>query len=230
MREPKRLPREEAFAVEHGCWSLVLRRPAPTAKPRPALFLDRDGVVVEDRDDYLRRVEDVVMIDGAAAVIRRANDLGVPVIIVTNQGGLGLGLYDWQAFAEVQETILSRLADDGARVDAVLACPYHPEAAAPYRHPDHPARKPNAGMLRHAADLLPLDIEGSWIVGDRATDLEAGRKAGLAGGVHVLTGYGQAHRAAALALGGSRFQAISAASIAEAGDLIPLLQPERLRR
>ncbi len=151
---------------------------------RPALFLDRDGVIVEDTH-HLSRPEDVEMITGAAEVIAAANIAGIPVIVVTNQSGVGQGLFTWSDFLAVQVRILSALAYGGARIDAVFACPNHPDAAPPWGHPDHPWRKPNPGMLLRGAACLPVDLGASWIVGDRWRDLEAGRRAGLAGGLYV---------------------------------------------
>jgi D-glycero-D-manno-heptose 1,7-bisphosphate phosphatase len=185
--------------------------------PRPALFLDRDGTIVEEVG-HLHRPEDVRLIGGAADVIAAANTLGVPVIVVTNQSGIGRGLFGWADLVAVEERIEAQLAVLGARVDAVLACPFHHEGRAPYRHPDHPARKPNAGLLLRAADAFALDLASSWIVGDRAGDMGAGRAAGLAGGIHVATGWGSepGERDAALAWAGCGYPVLGASSIAEA--------------
>jgi D-glycero-D-manno-heptose 1,7-bisphosphate phosphatase len=116
-------------------------------------------------------------------------------------------------------------AEDDAEIDAVFACPHHREGRHPYDHLDHPARKPRPGMLLRAADALDLDLSASWIVGDHATDIEAGLNAGLAGGIHVLTGHGGAsgQRADAIALASSTFRVEGAPSIAEAADVLPLL-------
>ena len=95
---------------------------------RPALFLDRDGAVVEDTE-YLCRAEDIVMIPGAAAVIAAANRLGIAVVLVTNQAGIGRGYYGWAEFKTVQQAIVAALAREGARLDAVYACAHHPEGA-----------------------------------------------------------------------------------------------------
>jgi len=181
----------------------------------PALFLDRDGVVVEEVD-YLHRVEDIAICASAAAVISAANKNAVPVVLVTNQAGIGRGYYGWAEFRAVQEAIQSAIAPEGAHFDAVYACPHHRDGQGAFAHPDHPARKPNPGMLQRAAAALDIDMARSWLVGDRAGDVEAARRAGLAGALHVLTGYGQAERAAALALSGPRFDVRGAASIAGA--------------
>ncbi len=175
--------------------------------PRPALFLDRDGVIVEDVH-HLRRPADVRMDADAAPIIARANAAGVPVVVITNQSGIGLGLFTWQDFLDVQARILAELADAGAWIDAVFACPNHPAADPPYGHPDHPCRKPNPGMLLRAAACLPIDLSRSWVVGDRWRDLEAGRRAGLAGG--LLVGEGRDEGEAATGPEDDAFRAIVA--------------------
>jgi len=167
---------------------------APTdAALRPAIFLDRDGCVIE-LGDYLHKPEDVRLIDGAAAAIAEWNRRGVPVVIVTNQSGIGRGYYDWDAFIATQAEVDRQLALGGAMVNAVVACPFHADALPPHRHPDHPARKPNPGMLRMAADWLRLDLARSWIIGDSLSDMRLVETARLAGGVHVMTGYGERDR------------------------------------
>jgi len=190
---------------------------------RPALFLDRDGVIVEDVG-YLHRPGDVRLVPGAAEVIAAANRLGVPVITVTNQSGIGRGLYGWAEFAETEARITADLAARGAHLDMVVACPFHADGAPPYRHPAHPCRKPQPGMILRAGARLGLDLARSWIVGDRAADLAAGRAAGLAGGLHVLTGHGQADRQEAQSMAAERFQVRLADSIVSAMDIIPQLE------
>lgn len=159
-----------------------------------ALFLDRDGVIVEEVN-YLHRVEDLQLIPGAAAAISRANARSIPVVIVTNQSGVGRGYYDWAAFAALQNELLKRLGEDGATVNMVLACGYHKDAAPPYRSDNHPWRKPRPGMLQSAAETLGFDLARSWLVGDSHSDIDAARNAGLAGAVHVLSGHGRRDRA-----------------------------------
>ena len=169
----------------------------PRKQSSPALFLDRDGVIVEETR-YLSRVEDVALVPGAAETVAMANQLGVPVVVVTNQAGIGRGYYNWEAFAEVEAAITGKLKLTGASVDAVIACPFHPEGIGGWRHHDHPARKPNPGMFHTAGSLLNLNLTRSWIVGDHSTDIQAGSKAGLQGGLHVLTGHGLRERESAL--------------------------------
>lgn len=204
-----------------GIW---VERPRRAAIPpgRPALFLDRDGVIVEDHG-FLTEPGDVRMIGGAARLIADANRRGVAVVVVTNQSGIGRGLFDWNAFVRVEARIRAELADASAELDAVLACPHHPQALPPYRRAHSPDRKPNPGMLLKAAALLDLSLGTSWIIGDRHTDLLAGKSAGLAGGLHVATGEGglAAERAAALALDDRHFRVAGIASIAGAAPWLP---------
>jgi D-glycero-D-manno-heptose 1,7-bisphosphate phosphatase len=199
-----------------GLWAepLAAARPVPV----PALFVDRDGVLVEE-SGYLARPEDVALIDGAADILGACNGAGVPVVVVTNQSGIGRGYYDWTDFAAVQARMLALLAEAGARVDAVYACAYHADGKGDYAVADHPWRKPGDGMLRAAAVALGLDLRRSWIIGDHATDMAAGRAGGLAGGVHVLTGHGQAERAAALAVASESYRLETADDIGDCAAL-----------
>lgn len=198
-------------------------RPQETARQRPALFLDRDGCVVVEAH-YLHKVENVELIPGAANLIAQANAQNIAVVFVTNQAGVGRGYFGWPDFFKVQHKILSELAKDGAQVDGVYASPYRINAKPPYDHPNHPSRKPNPGMLLAAAAELNLDLGRSWIVGDRAADLQAGLNAGLAGGVQVATGHGsrEGERENALALGSKDFRALSADSIAGVSRLVDM--------
>ncbi len=212
-----------AVLTPDGVFSQVFRAPPPDREKRPALFLDRDGVVAIEAH-YLHKAEDARLDPGSSAVIAEANRLGLPVVLVTNQAGIGYGYFGWDEFIAVQEKILSDLATAGARIDGVFACPHHAEGKPPYDHPDHPARKPNPGMLLMAGERLNLDLARSWIVGDRESDLAAGKNAGLAGGLQVLTGHGARarEREAALALADEDFKVFTGRSIADCPRLLPL--------
>jgi D-glycero-D-manno-heptose 1,7-bisphosphate phosphatase len=148
---------------------------------RPAAFLDRDGVINVDLG-YVHRIEDLAWIEGAPQAIARLNRAGYLVIVVTNQSGIGRGYYDEAAMDAVHAEIRARLAAQGARIDAIYACPFHPEAEiARFRHPDHPDRKPNPGLLLRAMADFAIDRERSFMVGDKASDMEAARRAGVTG-------------------------------------------------
>ena len=212
----------ESFIDDGDLWSQIIENGG--TQGRPALILDRDGVVI-DEVVYIHRAQDVRLVPGGAAVIRAANERGVPVVIVTNQGGIGVRYYDWRHFADVQGKMLAELSDAGAAINAVFACPHHENGRGTFRHANHPARKPNPGMLLMAAEQLGIDLSASWIVGDRATDLRAGRNAGCAGGVHVRTGHGirQGEREDAMALAEDGFEVETLPSLAEVAGVIPFL-------
>lgn len=200
-----------------GLWREVLR-PPPAGPARPALFLDRDGVIVEDTG-YLHEPPLVALIPGAAALIKDCNLAGVPVLVVTNQSGVGRGLYGWADFMAVQARMIALIAQAGAVLDGVLACAYHADGEGAFAIADHPWRKPGSGMLLSAAETWPIDLTRSWIIGDRAGDLAAGKAAGLTGGVHVLTGHGPVDRAAARALADVDFQVHCADNVDDTGAL-----------
>ena len=157
---------------------------------RPAVFLDRDGTINAEVD-YLCRVEDVALIPGSAEAVARLNAAGFPVIVVTNQSGIGRGRFSWEAYRAVMGRLAELLSAHDARIDAAYVAPHHPCAKGEYCHPDHPDRKPNPGMLQRAAADLGLDLTRSWMVGDKDIDLQAGRNAGCRSAL-VLTGYGAA--------------------------------------
>ena len=167
-------------------------------RPASAVFLDRDGVVIEDHG-YVSRAADVRWIRGAVDSIRALNEAGLPVILITNQAGVGRGYYGWPEFADVQAAIYQGLSECKAWVDAVWACACHEDGSGEYRIAGHSHRKPNPGMLRDAATALNLDLAESWTVGDKLCDIEAGLRAGTRA-IHVETGYGAACRAEVLGI------------------------------
>jgi len=178
-----------------GLWCQIDRAAADGG---PALFLDRDGVIVVDTH-YLGRAADVRLLDGAAAAIARCNALRVPVVVVTNQAGIARGYYDWEGFQAVQATLSRALAAHGAHLDAVLACAYHAEGCGRLRVASHSWRKPSPGMIVAAAGRMNVDLSRSWIVGDSISDLAAGLAAGLAGGTLLATASSAQQQARSLA-------------------------------
>jgi D-glycero-D-manno-heptose 1,7-bisphosphate phosphatase len=160
------------------------------ASLRPGLLLDRDGVINED-SHYLHDPKDLVVIPGVVETIAAINRQGIPVAVVTNQAGIGRGKYDVQAYQSVNRAIEEQLRTGAARVDAWYFCPHRPDA-------DCPCRKPRPGMLLAAARDLELDLSRSLLVGDKVSDLEAGRAVG-ATTVLVRTGYGREVEAELLA-------------------------------
>jgi D-glycero-D-manno-heptose 1,7-bisphosphate phosphatase len=200
-----------------GCWAWT--GPA-RFDGRPALFLDRDGVIVEETN-YLGDPKDVAMIPAAAETIAAFNRAGVPVVVVTNQSGVARGYFSWADFEAVQAEIARQLAKAGAHVDAVFACAFHEKGQGALAIADHPWRKPAPGMLLEARARLGVELGRSFIVGDKGGDLGAGKAAGLAGGVHVATGHGgAAERAEALALRAADFDVMLGDDIGAARDLL----------
>jgi D-glycero-D-manno-heptose 1,7-bisphosphate phosphatase len=169
----------------------LYRRATPTAQNlRPAVFLDRDGVIVEEVG-YLHKVKDIAVIPSAPEAVARLNAAGIPVIVVTNQAGIGRGYYTWAEFEQVQLEIEARLRP--GIVDGVWACGYHGEGGVGDFRKDHPWRKPHPGMLLDAAEVMGIDLSRSWLIGDKVLDIECAIQAGLAGAVLVRTGYGAEH-------------------------------------
>ncbi|TPK89301.1 HAD-IIIA family hydrolase [Mesorhizobium sp. B2-4-12] len=145
---------------------------------RPALFLDRDGTINVDTS-YPSDPAQIVLRPEMLPVIRTANLSNLPAIIVSNQSGIARGYFGWPEFAAVNARLLALLEAHDCRVDLVLACAYHSSGTGELAIGDHPMRKPSPGMLLRARDLLDLDTSRSIIVGDKADDMEAGRRAGL---------------------------------------------------
>jgi D-glycero-D-manno-heptose 1,7-bisphosphate phosphatase len=154
----------------------------PPARPlRPALFLDRDGVLNED-EGYVYRWENFRWVSGAREAVAAFNRAGWLVIVVTNQSGVGRGFYTEEEMRALHARMAEDLAKTGGRIDAFYHAPQHPQATLDaYRHPDPPDRKPNPGMILRALSEWPIDREASLLVGDKPSDLEAAERAGIRG-------------------------------------------------
>jgi D-glycero-D-manno-heptose 1,7-bisphosphate phosphatase len=155
---------------------------------RPAVFLDRDGTVNVEKD-YLYRVEDFAFIPGAPEAIRRLNQAGFLVIVVTNQSGVARGFYSLDDVAALHRYIQGELAKAGARIDGFYRCPHHPTQGVGEFRRDCDCRKGRPGMLLQAAAEHRIDLSRSFMIGDKAADIEAGERAGCVP-LLVLTGYG----------------------------------------
>ncbi len=157
--------------------------------PREAVFLDRDGTLIEEVH-YLSAPEQVRLIPGAAEAVRRLNAAGVLVVVVTNQAGVAREYFPESRVAEVHAHLSALLAERGAHIDAYYYCPHHPtEGIGAYRVACE-CRKPKPGLLLTAACELDIDLSRSWMIGDKPCDAEAGTAAGCRA-VPVRTGYGQ---------------------------------------
>ena len=147
----------------------------------PAVFLDRDGVLIED-SGYPHLEEHLRLISGAAEAVRRLNGLGYLCVVVTNQSGVARGLFSEDQMKAFNALLVRRMAGKQAVIGAVYACPFHADAIDDrYRHADHPDRKPNPGMILRAIDEHHIDPARSFLIGDRPWDLEAARRAGVPG-------------------------------------------------
>jgi D-glycero-D-manno-heptose 1,7-bisphosphate phosphatase len=171
--------RSELVGVERVAVADVMTETAKTR--RPGVIFDRDGVLNVDHG-YVGQVERLEWVQGARRAIGRLNAAGIAVAVATNQSGVGRGYFDEAAVARVHEAMRADLAAEGARIEAIYVCPFIEGAAvAAYDHPDHPDRKPNPGMVLKAIAELNLDPARTLLIGDKASDLEAARRAGVAG-------------------------------------------------
>lgn len=156
------------------------RRELPHLLTRPAAFLDRDGVLNVD-SGYVHRPDQFTWIPGAKVAIRRFNDLGYRVVVVTNQAGVAHGLYSERDIDALHAFMQAELNDEGAFIDAFYYCPYHPAAKVEAYRCHHNDRKPGPGMILAAVADLRIDVERSVLIGDKESDMEAARHAGVRG-------------------------------------------------
>jgi D-glycero-D-manno-heptose 1,7-bisphosphate phosphatase len=166
----------------------------PEASGRRAVFLDRDGTIVED-PGFLHEPGRVRLLAGAAEAIKRLHEAGFLVVTISNQSGIARGLYTAAEYAAVQRRLGELLVKHGARLDGDYFCPHHPDFTGPCE-----CRKPGTKLFRDAAAALQIDLARSWYVGDRRSDVEPARALG-GRGVLVSTGEGARHADAARALG-----------------------------
>ena len=152
-----------------------------TVSRRPFVVLDRDGTVIVGRN-YLSNPDQVELIPGAAVSLRTLSQLGLGLIIATNQSGIGRGYFDQLTLGHIHERLCSLLETEGVRLDGIYYCPHTPDEACR-------CRKPEVGMLDQAASQVGLDPTASFVVGDNWSDIELGSRVG-ATTLLVRTGYG----------------------------------------
>jgi D-glycero-D-manno-heptose 1,7-bisphosphate phosphatase len=149
-----------------------------------ALFLDRDGVINVDHG-YVHRPDQFEFVSGIFELARFwTNELRRPIVVVTNQSGIGRGYFDERAYADLTRWMCDRFAAERAAIARVYHCPYHPEHGIGAYRRDHAWRKPNPGMIVQAASDLGLDLARSAIIGDTRSDIEAGAAGGI--GLRIL--------------------------------------------
>ena len=144
---------------------------AVAAGPTAAVLLDRDGVINHERRDYVRRWEEFAFLPGALAALRILAEIGLPVVVVTNQSAIGRGLVEAAVVEDIHRRMLARVRAEGGRIDAVLVCPHEPGAGCS-------CRKPLPGLFHEAARRLNLALGRSFYVGDSLTDFQVAREVG----------------------------------------------------
>ena len=143
-----------------------------------ALFLDRDGVINEDYG-YVHRIEDFHFRQGIFEVCRAAQNLGFLIVVVTNQSGIGRGLYTQAEYADLTAYMCEQFCREAISMAGVYSCPYHPEFGVGHYKQDSFSRKPRPGMFIRAASDLNINLQQSIMVGDKQSDRLAGEAAGI---------------------------------------------------
>ncbi len=160
--------------------------------PRPAVFLDRDGVLVREVN-HLHKPEQLDLLPGAAEGLKKLNAAGFITVLVTNQPVIARGMCTVNELKIIHNKMETLLGREGARLDAIYFCPHHPDRGFPEEVPEYKipcrCRKPNTGMIEQATEEFNIDLENSWIIGDTTVDIETARRAGIKS-ILVETGYG----------------------------------------
>jgi D-glycero-D-manno-heptose 1,7-bisphosphate phosphatase len=147
-------------------------------KLRPALFLDRDGVINVDHA-YVYKQDQCEFIEGVFELCRQAKELGYLIFVITNQAGIGRGYYTEQEFLEFTAWMCGTFEKQSASIDKVYYCPFHPEYGIGQYKVDSPMRKPGPGMILQAAEEFGVDLKRSVLLGDKESDIQAGLSAGV---------------------------------------------------
>jgi D-glycero-D-manno-heptose 1,7-bisphosphate phosphatase len=156
---------------------------------RPAVFLDRDGTLIEDMG-YINHIDRLHVFPWTGPAIRKLNEAGLPVVVITNQGGIAMGYFPEALVEEIHDKIRLVLNNSGAHLDGIYYCPHHPNGVVDGYRQNCQCRKPAPGMLLRAASELGIDLSRSFVVGDHFRDAETAFGIG-AKGILVLTGYGK---------------------------------------
>lgn len=154
-----------------------------------AVFLDRDGVITQDPPHYAHRIDQFALIEGSGAAIKKLNNENFKVIVITNQSGVARGYYEEIDVKLFNDEMIRQLIPFNAHIDAIYYCPHHPEAEVRKYRIDCDCRKPKPGMLIMGQIKYNIDFSCSFLVGDKWSDIEAGRSAGCKT-ILVKTGHG----------------------------------------
>jgi len=155
---------------------------------RPAVFLDRDGVINKETD-YVYKVDEFHFIEGVFAACREMSASGYRLIVITNQAGIARGYYTEADFHQLTKWMLETFRQQDVEIDGVYYCPHHPVHGVGDYRCDCDCRKPAPGMILRAANEHSLDLQRSILIGDKVSDIEAGRAAGVGCNALVLTGH-----------------------------------------
>lgn len=157
------------------------------SKGIPAIFLDRDGTINIDHG-YVHQIDNFEFIEGAIEAMAELKKMGYALVVVTNQSGIGRGIYSEDSFMQLTEWMDWSLADRGVELDGIYFCPHHPEAKDEAYREDCNCRKPKPGMLLEAQSFLNIDMASSIMVGDKLADMQAGRAANVGTTILVRSG------------------------------------------
>ena len=158
-------------------------------EPNKAVFLDRDGVITQDPPHYAHRIDQLALIEGSDLAIKILNDENFRVIIITNQSGVAKGFYNENDIEIFNQAMIEQLKQANAHIDSIYYCPHHPEAKIQKYRLDCDCRKPKPGMLIESGKKFNIDFKSSFLVGDKWSDIEAGRAVGCKT-ILVKTGHG----------------------------------------
>lgn len=176
-----------------------------------AIFLDRDGVICENRPDHVKNWAEFQFLPGVKNSLASLSSLGLPIIVVTNQAVVGRGLSTAQEVEDIHNRMVAEIVASGGRIDRIIYCPHRPEDECD-------CRKPKPGMLLQAATEMDIDLAESYLIGDAATDIQAGYQVGCRTFL-VLTGRGAEQLVSALNTAGGHFLTVTR-NLAEAVDYI----------
>ncbi|MDX1524277.1 MAG: D-glycero-beta-D-manno-heptose 1,7-bisphosphate 7-phosphatase, partial [Anaerolineae bacterium] len=164
------------------------------------VFVDRDGVICENRPDHVKCWDEFVFLPGALEALAQLKRIGYPVVVITNQGAVGRGLMDVATLHDIHHRMVMTVRKYGGDIEKIYYCPHHPDEGCE-------CRKPNTGMLRLASDQLNINLSKSYLIGDAGTDIEAGQAVG-SHCILVLTGRGMAQLPIALRRASKNFQVV----------------------